>query len=171
MTLHPVRWPHFDAGWGRRGVVAAFRPVWIALFALPCLLWSAGRVALWMQVSAAKLTARPELGHAVISGVNAALLGIVLVVVLCGAYVVAGWAAGGLLHGLLAWWGVWPKSRLAWAGMLMALAAAWGGLFYGLHSAILTRYSPPGIEALLVWFGLPGLFHAWAAALRQGDVI
>lgn len=171
MILRPVHWPDFDAGWNRRGAAAAFRPVLIALLALPCLLWVAGRVAFWMQASAAKLAARPDLGHAVIGGVNAALLGIMLVVVLCSAYCVAGWAVGGLLYGLLAWRDIWPKSRWGWAGTLMALAAAWGGIFYGLHSAILSRYSPPDVEALLVWFGLPGLLYVLAAALRQGKVI
>lgn len=171
MMSHMDRRPHQLLSWDRRGVTAAFGPPLLAVLLLPCLLWIANRMAQRMQVSVANLAARPDLGHAVIGGVNAALLGIVLVVVLCGAYSVAGWAVGGVLHGLLAWWHRWPRSRLGWVAELLALAMVWGGLFYALHSAILVRYIPPSIEPLLVWFGLPGLVYAWAATLRQEDVI
>jgi hypothetical protein len=171
MMSHTDHWPHPFSPWILRGKTAALRPVVVGLLLVPCLLWAAKRMLRVMDAATLELAVRPDIGHAVIGGVNVALLGIVLVMVLCGAYCVAGWAVGGLVHGALAWWAARPKSWKGWALDLLALSSAWGVLFYGLHSAVLIHYIPVNIEAYLVWFGLPGLVYAWAAALRQGNVI
>lgn len=171
MTSHTDHWSHQLPPWKWPGVAAVVRPAVLGLLLLPCLLWVAMRMGQAMDRLTLELAVRPDIGHAVISGVNVALLGIVLVIVLCSVYGVAGWAIGGLVHGALAWWAARPKSRLGWAFDLLALSVAWGMLFYALHSAFLIQYMPPSIAPYVVWFGLPGLFYAWAAALHHGAVI
>ena len=172
MAMHPVHFhwpdPHPARVW--RGL-AALRPAVLALLLLLLLTWVAGRMTQALDDAGWALAAQPNLGDAIISGVNVALIGIMLVIVLCGMYSAAGWAIGALIQGVVGIWAIHPRSRGGWIVELAVLAAIWGLLFYALHSGILIRHVPSGIEQMLVWFGLPGLAYAWASVLRQGHVI
>lgn len=172
-SLHwPDRYPRSE--WRR--IVAAFGPALLALITLPILIWIANRLAAALDDSAQGLKVGNNVSHAVLSGVNVAMLGIVLVMVFCGVYGAAGWAVARLIQGVLMLWNSPPNSLISWAVELGALSCLWGAGFYVLHSGLLAPRLPACAQpllddSLLLWFGLPGLLYAWAAALRQGEVI
>lgn len=169
--MHRVGWPDSASHVTWRSVAVALRPSLLAFLGIPCLLWAANRLSVAMGLFALELAGWTDLGHAVVSGVNVALLGTVLVVVLVAAYGLAGWAAAALIQGVLGLWAGSPSSRLGWAVELAALAAVWGAIFYALHIGVLAQAIPAVIESWLIWFGMPGLLYLWAAALHQGRVI